>query len=241
MNVEPRHHGGSIPTNLCAYRCFRCSKLSPAPRNPLSRHHLPVPMPPPLTINMCGREFSHGKRKITIHGVTTPIIRRLGRSGGRRKISGILYTETKWERARSRKRPRLATGRNRSNPARNGDKDQQRPSYPLQYRIMRVVGRRIKPTPRAGLHFLTPLVTYTDFHGCAFENLQELSSMGNQGMSSEPARSGKGDNRRSIQKPALSSQCQPLRQENCGSGMEGEAPSANSQPSSNWSRSISQA
>ena len=115
---------------------------------------------------MCGREFSHGKRKITIHGVTTPIIRRLGRSGGRRKISGILYTETKWERARSRKRPRLATGRNRSNPARNGDKDQQRPSYPLQYRIMRVVGRRIKPTPREGLHFLIPLVTYTDFHGC---------------------------------------------------------------------------
>ena len=88
--------------------------------------------------------------------------------------------------------------------------------------------------------FLSPS-SHTPISTGAFENLQELSSTGDQGMSSEPARSGKGDNRRSIQKPALSSQCQPLRQENCGSGMEGEAPSANSQPSSNWSRSISQA
>jgi len=81
-------------------------------------------------------------------------------------------------------------------PAKRQHANSRRPSFPLHYRIMLSIGRRVNNIPRERLYFLLHLVSYNDFHN-VFRDFQriELDKCGKDQLARRGLRRGRSTTR----------------------------------------------
>ena len=81
-------------------------------------------------------------------------------------------------------------------PAKRQHANSRRPSFPLHYRIMLSIGRRVNNIPRERLYFLLHLVSYSDFHN-VFRDFQriELDKCGKDQLARRGLRRGRSTTR----------------------------------------------
>ena len=109
-SLPPLHPARPVPPHLTAATAFFPTSrlhLNPSPSSPNHQSHLESPQPVWSSASMSGRGKGGkglGKggakrhRKVlrdNIQGITKPAIRRLARRGGVKRISGLIYEETR--------------------------------------------------------------------------------------------------------------------------------------------------